>query len=200
MKRRRGKLRRRGSDPYPVKTDPEIDRARYANCCPMQRIELRVIWARRGRGGRNLTARLVNASGHALRMIVESACSHLMLRYLFEVVRSHFLLWRHSHGMTGHGIDDRTSAHLAFAIVRAHIHTRRHRHGRVVFTSCSRRMTVRPHLLYGARHVTSPRRNWGRSYEKRQKYRQRACGPTHLMSLHHFCFVDIFDAISQNTL
>ena len=70
-------------------------------------------------------------------MIVHSVRSRRRLGSLFEALRSHFLLWGHRHGMTGHGTHDRIGPYGAFALVRSHIHTRRHGHGRVVITCCS---------------------------------------------------------------
>src|SRR5579872_5044955 len=84
------KFRRRGSEPDPMKVDQEIYRTPNASCHPMQRIRLRVNCARRGRGGRNLTARIMSARGHALRMIVHSARSHFRCHHVLVALGCHF--------------------------------------------------------------------------------------------------------------
>jgi hypothetical protein len=174
---------RRVSEAYPMKVGPEIYRTGNATCYAMQRIRLRLICSRRGRRSRNLTARLVSARGHALRMVVHSTCSHLKLRHLFQAAGSHFQLRGHRHGMARRGTHDRIRPHRAFGLVGPHVHTRRHRHGSVVFACCSRSVTVGKCLVRGARQVTSPSRNRGRNQKERQQRRQRSCDAAHPMML-----------------
>ena len=137
----------RRSGAYPMKRDPEIYKARNANCHSMDRIRLRVIWARRGRGHRSLTACLMGARRHALRMSVHCGCSHPSVRRQVEPVGSHTLLWGPKHGMGRRSTHDRTRPHRTFGLVGPHVHIRRHGHGCVVFACCSRSVTIGRRLV-----------------------------------------------------
>src|SRR5665213_1303179 len=110
-------FRRWGFESYPMEGDIEIARTHNANCHPQLVAMLGQICTRRGRGGRNLTARFMSARGHALRMIVHGASTRFRLRCALEPLGSHFLLWGHSHGMSGHSTHVRIGPHGGFAIV-----------------------------------------------------------------------------------